>query len=216
MALAARFPRRSAYKQIEWEENVEKGCSQESEETDFFEELYAREDDKLSQKGSPVDGNIVSTETEHREDQVSGAGCSLPEQVGPEKAALPSTKRRVGEKKTLESKSGPGKKKGKVKEKQQETPIDWDELRKKYWTGRKSEDSPSTMDTVDWDAVRQASVDELAETICERGMNNVMAARIKVQVFSFRWRLLFLIITRSVLNQDSMAFTLFQGYINLR
>ncbi|KAM7496867.1 hypothetical protein LguiA_021281 [Lonicera macranthoides] len=172
MALAARFPRRSACKQIEWKENVEKECSQESEEMDFFEELYAREDDKLSQKGSPIDGNIVSTEMEHPED-------SLQELVGPEKAALPSTNRRVGEKETLESKSGPGKKRGKVREKQQETTIDWDELRKKYWTGRKGEDSPSTMDPVDWDAVRQASVDELAETICERGMNNVMAARIK-------------------------------------
>ncbi|XP_073276881.1 uncharacterized protein [Primulina huaijiensis] len=65
---------------------------------------------------------------------------------------------------------------GKVKE----DPIDWDSLRKQAeaW-GRKREKTPNTTDSVDWEAVRCADINEIAHTIRERGMNNRLAERIQ-------------------------------------
>lgn len=63
-------------------------------------------------------------------------------------------------------------------EKKKETSIVYDNLRKKHSTGRARDDK--TMDIVDWEAVRQATVDEVAEAIKQRGMNNVIAGKIKV------------------------------------
>lgn len=40
--------------------------------------------------------------------------------------------------------------------------------------------TPNTMDSADWEAVRLADVKEVAHTIRDRGMNNVLAERIKV------------------------------------
>ncbi|XP_017246804.2 DNA glycosylase/AP lyase ROS1 [Daucus carota subsp. sativus] len=39
--------------------------------------------------------------------------------------------------------------------------------------------TPNTMDSVDWEAVRLADIDEVAQIIRDRGMNNVLAERIK-------------------------------------
>ncbi|KAL1542330.1 DNA glycosylase/AP lyase ROS1-like isoform X1 [Salvia divinorum] len=65
-------------------------------------------------------------------------------------------------------------------EKEKEKPIDWDALRKhvqsKGETGGRSRD---TMDTLDYEALRKADVREISSTIKERGMNNMLAARIK-------------------------------------
>ncbi|WOK96342.1 hypothetical protein Cni_G05049 [Canna indica] len=59
--------------------------------------------------------------------------------------------------------------------------YDWDSLRKEVGLdGRKEERSHDTMDSVDWEAVRCAEVDEISHTIKERGMNNILAGRIKV------------------------------------
>ncbi|XP_073134408.1 transcriptional activator DEMETER [Henckelia pumila] len=59
-------------------------------------------------------------------------------------------------------------------------PIDWDSLRKRAEArGRKREKTPNTMDSVDWETVRCADVNEIAHTIRERGMNNRLAERIK-------------------------------------
>ncbi|KDP42755.1 hypothetical protein JCGZ_23695 [Jatropha curcas] len=58
--------------------------------------------------------------------------------------------------------------------------VDWDELRKQAEAdGRKRERIPNTMDSLDWEAVRCAEVHEIAKTIKERGMNNMLAERIK-------------------------------------
>lgn len=57
--------------------------------------------------------------------------------------------------------------------------ISWDNLRKYYSTGR--ERDHRTTDAVDWEAVRRANVVEVADTIEERGMNNVLAKKIKVE-----------------------------------
>ncbi|KAI3719974.1 hypothetical protein L6452_20881 [Arctium lappa] len=78
-----------------------------------------------------------------------------------------------------------GKKKSRIEEKQQETKTDWERLRRSYCkTGGKGT-SGDNMHAVDWDAVRRATVEEIAKTIVERGMNNKLAARIKVHNYFF-------------------------------
>ncbi|KAE8098472.1 hypothetical protein FH972_016532 [Carpinus fangiana] len=64
------------------------------------------------------------------------------------------------------------------KEKKDE--ISWDNLRKQVETnGKKRERAANTMDSLDWEAVRSADVNEIADSIRERGMNNKLAERIK-------------------------------------
>ncbi|TKY51694.1 Transcriptional activator DEMETER [Spatholobus suberectus] len=57
---------------------------------------------------------------------------------------------------------------------------DWDKLRKEVQVnGTEKERSTDTMDSLDYEAVRCASVKEISKTIKERGMNNMLAERIK-------------------------------------
>ncbi|CAK7343376.1 unnamed protein product [Dovyalis caffra] len=57
--------------------------------------------------------------------------------------------------------------------------VDWDALRKQAEANGKRERAANTMDSLDWEAVRCADVNEIANTIKERGMNNMLAERIK-------------------------------------
>ncbi|GAV85442.1 HhH-GPD domain-containing protein [Cephalotus follicularis] len=58
--------------------------------------------------------------------------------------------------------------------------FDWDNLRRQVEAnGRKRERTMETMDSLDWEAVRSADVNQIANTIKERGMNNILAERIK-------------------------------------
>ncbi|GAB4856401.1 hypothetical protein Ancab_014320 [Ancistrocladus abbreviatus] len=60
------------------------------------------------------------------------------------------------------------------------TETDWDSLRKQAQdNGKKRERTANTMDSLDYEAVRCADVSEVADTIKERGMNNMLAERIK-------------------------------------
>ncbi|KAK4481153.1 hypothetical protein RD792_012033 [Penstemon davidsonii] len=73
---------------------------------------------------------------------------------------------------------GPKAKEGRI-EKEKQT-ADWDGLRKKAQEGgKKREKTANTMDSVDWAAVRNAEVHEIAQTIKDRGMNNKLAERIQ-------------------------------------
>ncbi|KAG4395252.1 hypothetical protein GLYMA_20G188300v4 [Glycine max] len=57
---------------------------------------------------------------------------------------------------------------------------DWDKLRKEVQINRiEKERSTDTMDSLDYEAIRCASVKEISKTIKERGMNNMLAERIK-------------------------------------
>ncbi|KAL6337168.1 hypothetical protein AAG906_036482 [Vitis piasezkii] len=70
-------------------------------------------------------------------------------------------------------------KKGKARREEKNT-LHWDNLRKEAQVnGRKRERTVNTMDSLDWEAVRCADVNEIANTIKERGMNNMLAERIK-------------------------------------
>lgn len=58
--------------------------------------------------------------------------------------------------------------------------VKWDSLRKQAQVNGERVRTPDTSDSVDWEAVRRADVEEVAHTIRERGMNNMLAERIKV------------------------------------
>ncbi|KAL5213308.1 hypothetical protein ABZP36_024155 [Zizania latifolia] len=58
--------------------------------------------------------------------------------------------------------------------------YDWDNLRKEVLHNSENRQrSHNAKDTIDWEAVRQADVREISEAIRERGMNNMLAERIK-------------------------------------
>ncbi|XP_038881947.1 protein ROS1C-like isoform X2 [Benincasa hispida] len=57
--------------------------------------------------------------------------------------------------------------------------VDWDILRKQVEATGRRERTKNTMDSLDWEAVRCADIDDIAYTIRERGMNNRLAERIK-------------------------------------
>ena len=68
-------------------------------------------------------------------------------------------------------------------QREEKNTLPWDNLRKEAQVnGRKRERTVHTMDSLDWEAVRCADVNEIANTIKERGMNNMLAERIKVQL----------------------------------
>ncbi|PWA80060.1 DNA glycosylase [Artemisia annua] len=69
-------------------------------------------------------------------------------------------------------------KSGKIR-KGRKTKVDWDNLRKDAEAHRKRERTPNNMDSLDYEAVRRANVNEISDTIKDRGMNNMLAERIK-------------------------------------
>ncbi|XP_076926825.1 DNA glycosylase/AP lyase ROS1-like [Bidens hawaiensis] len=65
------------------------------------------------------------------------------------------------------------------KKKRQMSKADWDKLRKTYCKTGEKETIVNYRDVVDWDAVRCAPAEEFAKIIEDRGMQNVIADRIK-------------------------------------
>uniref|UniRef100_A0A0D9Y1A0 HhH-GPD domain-containing protein n=1 Tax=Leersia perrieri TaxID=77586 RepID=A0A0D9Y1A0_9ORYZ len=58
--------------------------------------------------------------------------------------------------------------------------YDWDMLRKEVlFSHGNKERSQNAKDSIDWERIRQAHVKEISDTIRERGMNNMLAERIK-------------------------------------
>ncbi|XP_020572779.1 protein ROS1-like isoform X2 [Phalaenopsis equestris] len=77
-------------------------------------------------------------------------------------------------------KSDPASKARKRRSEVEDNSFDWESLRKEVCcTKPAKERSSTTMDSVDWEAVRIADVSRISESIRERGMNNVLAERIK-------------------------------------
>jgi hypothetical protein len=71
----------------------------------------------------------------------------------------------------------------KVRGRPKKKTYDWDSLQKEVLSKRGDQQrSHNAKDTVDWEAVRQADVRTISETIRERGMNNLLAERIKVSL----------------------------------
>ncbi|KAK1309635.1 Protein ROS1 [Acorus calamus] len=70
--------------------------------------------------------------------------------------------------------------KGKKIESETKISFDWDSLRREACSKTvKRGRSRNTRDSVDWEAVRNAPVQEISSAIRERGMNNLLAGRIK-------------------------------------
>lgn len=60
--------------------------------------------------------------------------------------------------------------------------VDWDILRKQVEiNGQRKERSKDAADSIDYEAIRLAGVHEISNAIKERGMNNMLAERIKVR-----------------------------------
>ncbi|XP_068651410.1 transcriptional activator DEMETER-like isoform X2 [Aristolochia californica] len=58
--------------------------------------------------------------------------------------------------------------------------FDWDSLRRQVCSnGAKKQRRPETLDSLDYEALRSADVHEISNAIKERGMNNMLAERIK-------------------------------------
>lgn len=84
---------------------------------------------------------------------------------------------------TTETNDSTPKPKGRKTGKEKKQQVNWDNLRiRAQLKAGKREQTVNTMDSLDWDAVRRANVSEIADTIKERGMNNRLAERIKVQL----------------------------------
>lgn len=64
-----------------------------------------------------------------------------------------------------------------------EQKVTWEALRADLLLNKEFGRDPFTADSVDWEAVRRADVAELANVIKERGMNNILGGRIKVDFF---------------------------------
>lgn len=81
---------------------------------------------------------------------------------------------------STEINAAPIKPKGRKPAKDKKKEVDWDNLRiQAQLKEGKREKTANTMDSLDWDAVRCANVNEIAGAIKERGMNNMLAERIK-------------------------------------
>lgn len=81
-----------------------------------------------------------------------------------------------------EASKGAPKAKNTREESAKKTSFDWDSLRREAChNGYNSERSKDRMDSLDWEAVMRSNIGEISETIKERGMNNVLAGRIKVK-----------------------------------
>ncbi|KAG9452915.1 hypothetical protein H6P81_005819 [Aristolochia fimbriata] len=57
--------------------------------------------------------------------------------------------------------------------------FDWDSLRRQACNGARRQRRPETMDSLDYEALRCADVSVISNAIRERGMNNMLAERIK-------------------------------------
>ncbi|CAM8926062.1 unnamed protein product [Rhodiola kirilowii] len=57
--------------------------------------------------------------------------------------------------------------------------FDWDSLRKHAQANNKRENSANSMDSIDYEALRNADVSEIAKVIKRRGMNSMLAERIQ-------------------------------------
>lgn len=140
------------------------------------QKLGRRQDDKV--KDSPnFPDYIVGFQAEKMISEVNGQAYSGGSTVEPQpQEQFYSSGTKYTESKVKISKAR------KVKpETEKKKVIDWDNLRKEVEAnGGKKERSKETMDSLDYEAVRCASVKEISETIRERGMNNMLAERIKV------------------------------------
>ncbi|MED6160635.1 hypothetical protein PIB30_053230 [Stylosanthes scabra] len=121
---------------------------------------------RTQQQGKHTEQNAMHVlgETQDPIQKARESDCGLESNVTNEQTKIASTK---------SSKS-------RVHLKDKKDNFDWDSLRRQaHAKAGKREKTENTMDSLDWDAVRRADVREIADAIKERGMNNMLAERIK-------------------------------------
>lgn len=125
-------------------------------------DIFAQEqNNKMHQSCLNISGETIDVMQKVAESDLNEQGHSINKEVSKTKAATSKTK---------STRAG----------KEKKDQLDWDKLRKQAESnGRKREKKANTMDSLDWEAVRCADVSEIAQTIKERGMNNMLAERIK-------------------------------------
>ncbi|KAK1409673.1 hypothetical protein QVD17_36202 [Tagetes erecta] len=122
--------------------------------TEFFKETISAED-KISVADKQKCFENAATEANSREQNASRAPLSGPD---------PNTPKTRKETPEVERKKA----------------IDWDSLRKEALSnGERKERSKDAKDTIDYEALRRADVNEISDAIKERGMNNLLADRMK-------------------------------------
>ncbi|KAA8550227.1 hypothetical protein F0562_001911 [Nyssa sinensis] len=130
----------------------------------------------------------VSLAPSDQEDPCGSLGkCQVSHESSPQVEArteknINESKNRQKDKMILQSgilKSESTRKNKRKSNEKQEKNIDWDALRRTYSNGIARESTGDTMDSVNWEKVRRATVDEVANAIAIRGMNNRLAERIK-------------------------------------
>lgn len=142
--------------------------------------LYRREDEQVmtiepsnatSEEHSPMIEEVMIVEL---------SNTTSEEHIPKIQVEQPIEKENELDPETPEAKKGRKKENG--KKKKEKDVVDWDLLRKQYSQGMSRERTEHNADTVNWEAVRQASEEELASVILDRGMNNQLAGRIKVLI----------------------------------
>ncbi|KAJ6727371.1 TRANSCRIPTIONAL ACTIVATOR DEMETER [Salix purpurea] len=93
----------------------------------------------------------------------------------------PNTKDKVhpDNRENLEANANASKARKGKNESEKKDVFDWDSLRKQVQTNGRKERTEDTMDSLDYEAVRCAGVNEISEAIKERGMNKILAERIQ-------------------------------------
>ena len=160
------------------------------------------------------------TESLSGQDDVVNDCCSIPKHVGNEKgqvcsdtsSAEPKPQKKVytpGPNKESKLKVSKARKVKPGTEKKHSE--NWDKLRMEVQANRTTiERSKDTMDSLDYEAVRCASVKEISDTIKERGMNNMLAERIKVCSIKQVYRIL--LFGQNILRQRTSI--IFQEFLN--
>lgn len=159
MTLAARFPVRDSKRS---------NRSRESECIQPLLDLFPQEDAGLERFGHRRTSHEIEhcASTSENESPESSVTCTsvISNQASETVSSVP-LKRVPPEKQTKDKNK-------------KELNVDWDSLRKTY-SGTK-ERNDENMDGIDWQSVRQATTDDIADTIKARGMQNVLAKKIKV------------------------------------
>ncbi|KAL8101966.1 DEMETER-like protein 2 [Apium graveolens] len=158
MTLAARYPARDSKRS---------NGSHESECTQPLLDLFPQKDAGLER----LEHGSTSHEIEHY--------ASTSENGSPESSVtcMSTTNNQANETEISVPLEGvPMEKKTKDKNKKERN-MDWDSLRKTYSAKRERNDE--NMDGIDWQSVRQATIEDIADSIKERGMQNVLARKIK-------------------------------------
>ncbi|XP_039006710.1 transcriptional activator DEMETER-like [Hibiscus syriacus] len=113
------------------------------------------------------------TDVERMTDLAKGKAIESREVQSDAKELMHSSENQHGENSSLKPKR-------RKAQEEKNNATDWDQLRKQVQAnGLEKERSKDTMDSMDYEAMRKASVDDISNTIKERGMNNMLAERIK-------------------------------------